>query len=121
MCRLGLLIAVALLVPPAATDAAGTATGLHGAVVSSGRPVCIEGRSCSQPAAGVVLVFRRDGETVARTTTHANGTYRLLLRRGLYRVFVQASRPIARITPSTVRVIPGRMRRIDFELDRGLQ
>jgi hypothetical protein len=120
MCRLGLLIAIALLVPAAATDAAGTATGLHG-TVSSGRPVCIEGRSCTQPAAGVVLVFRRDRETVVRATTQANGTYRLQLRRGLYRVFVEGGRPIARITPSTVRVVPGRVRRIDFALDRGLQ
>jgi hypothetical protein len=121
MCRLGLLIAFALLVPAAATDAAGTATGLHGTVVSSSRPVCIEGRSCTQPAAGIVLVFRRHLETVARATTQADGTYRLLLRRGLYRVFVEGSRPVARVTPSTVRVVHGRVRRIDFELDRGLQ
>ena len=120
MCgRLVLLVALGALAFASSAYAAGTATGLRGTVVAD-RPVCIEGRPCSRPATGVVLVFRRNGVT-ARATTGANGTYRVSLRRGLYAVSVAGGPPIARVTPSAVRVLPGRVARVDFELDRGLQ
>jgi hypothetical protein len=122
MCsRLVLLIAFGALAVASGADIAGAASGLHGTVLRQSRPVCIEGRPCSEPAAGIVLVFRRDGGERARTTTKADGTYRVLLRRGLYRVAVAGGRPIAQLTPSTVRVVLGRVVRVDFELDRGLQ
>jgi uncharacterized membrane-anchored protein len=63
---------------------------------------------------------RRDGQVVARTTSQAAGTYRVLLRRGLYTVSV-ANRPRARVTPTSIRVVPGVVRRVDFELDSSLQ
>ena len=119
--RLVLLITLgALALAAAATAAAGSATGLHGSV-SSSQPVCIEGRPCNMPVAGVVLLFRSDRRTIVSAMTRANGTYRLQLPRGRYSVFVEGRGPIARVTPSTVRVVAGRMRRIDFDLDRGLQ
>ena len=122
MCsRLVLLIAFGALALASGASTAGTATGLQGTVLTPNRPVCIEGRPCSEPATGIVLVFRRDGEAGARTTPRANGTYRVLLRRGLYRVSVAGGGAIARVTPSTVRVVSGRLARVDFELERGLQ
>jgi hypothetical protein len=117
--RLVLLMALAALALASSANTARTATGLHG-FVAAPRPVCIEGRPCSEPTRGIVLVFRRGGVTV-RTTTRANGAYRVFLRRGLYTVSAVGGPPIARVTPSTVRVLPGRVARVDFELDRGLQ
>ena len=117
--RLVLLIAVgALTVAPSALPA--TPTGLHGTVLSQTRPICYEGRSCRAPVPGVVLVFRRDGVIVARTTSQAGGTYRVVLRRGVY-IVSAANVPTARIAPSSVRVGRGLMKRVDFDLDRGLQ
>jgi hypothetical protein len=117
--RLVLLIAlVAIAIGPA--SASPSTTGLRGTVLSQSRPVCFEERSCLAPVRGVVLVFRRDGRTVARVASQADGTYRLRLDRGRYGVSV-ANRPTARVTPSTVRVVGGLVKRVDFELDSGLQ
>ena len=119
--RLVLLIA-AIALPGASSYAAPstTATGLRGTVLSQIPPVCMEEGSCLAPVRGVVLVFRRDGRTVARATSQTGGTYRVRLERGRYAVSV-ANGPTARITPSTVRVVAGLVRRVDFELDSGLQ
>lgn len=113
---------VALALVAGAESGAGTATGLHGLVTRSpARPVCIEGTPCGKPAAGVVLVFRRSGVTVARTRTTASGAYRVVLRRGTYAVSVSSGRAGTLLSPRRVRVIAGRMTRVDFELDTGLQ
>ena len=118
--RLVLLIAlVGLGVGPASASPSPT-TGLRGVVLAHNRPICFDDRSCLAPARGVVLVFRRDGRTVARATSQAGGTYRVRLVRGRYSVSV-ANRPTARITPESVRVVAGLVRRVDFELDSGLQ
>jgi hypothetical protein len=118
--RLGLLIVVAATT--VAPSFAGTTpeSGLRGLVLAQSRPVCLDDRSCLEPARGVVLVFRRNGIAVARTTTRATGTYRVVLPRGAFSVTV-ADRPRARLTPTTVHVVRGLVRRVDFELDRGFQ
>jgi hypothetical protein len=119
--RLVLFLAVGALALASGVERAGAATGVRGTVLTPSRPVCIEGRPCSEPAPGIVLVFRREGGVTARTTTRADGTYRVLLRRGLYRVSIAGGRPMTQLTPSIVRVVFGRVVRVDFELDRGLQ
>lgn len=67
-----------------------------------------------------MLVFHRDGRLIARSASEADGTYGVRLPRGQYRVSV-ANRPTARIAPAVVRVVAGVVRRVDFELDSGLQ
>ncbi len=49
-------------------------------------PVCIEGKPCDAPAAGVVLVFESDGSEVKRVTTGVAGRFALRLRPGAYLV-----------------------------------
>jgi hypothetical protein len=116
-----LALAAASLLASSATAAAPT-SGLRGAVVlSPSRPVCIEGEPCTAPASGVVLRFSRAGRVVARTTTQANGTYRVALPRGYYVVSLFPERSPRTIMPRVVRVVSGRMTRVDFEIDTGLQ
>lgn len=106
----------------AAAATATTTSGLRGLVtLSPSRPVCPEGQPCSKPAAGVVLVFRRDGRVAARVTTRADGAYRILLRPGLYTVTAPAHRTGSGVTPSQVRVPKGRIARVDLEIDTGIQ
>ena len=119
--RLVLLIAlIGLAVSAASAAQPPAATGLRGSVFSQIRPICFDDRSCLAPVGDVVLVFRRDGRVVARATSQAGGTYRVRLATGRYSVSV-ANRPTARITPESVRVVAGLVRRVDFELDSGLQ
>ena len=117
--RVLLVALVALAVAPSALEAAAP-TGLRGVVLAQRTPVCVEGRGCLEPAAGVTLVFRRDGRVVARATTRTGGAYRVLLPRGRYRVSV-GNRRVASIAPPSVRVVGGLLRRLDFELDSGIQ
>lgn len=117
-------IPVAVLAALVAIPAAGStalATGLRGTVtLSPVRPVCIEGQPCSKPAAGVVLRFSANGRLAGRVTTRADGSYRILLGRGLYAVsFTPRSAPRT-IAPTRVRVVAGRIVRVDFEIDTGL-
>lgn len=113
-------LATSIFLP--ATSAASSATGLRGTVVvSPSRPVCVEGRPCTAPAPGIVLRFARNGRVVARTTTRADGTYRVLLRPARYAVSFSPNPGRRAIAPSTVRVPVGRVVLVDFEIDSGLQ
>ena len=97
-------------------------SGLRGlATLSPTRPVCIEGQPCSKPAAGVVLSFRRSGIEVARARTQSNGWYRVLLRPGKHMVVAPGYRVGSGVTPRIVRVIEGRIRRVDLDIDTGMQ
>lgn len=122
MATLVVALVLALLAPIEAASESAAGSGLRGLVtLSPTRPVCIEERPCSKPAAGVVLVFRRDGGSVTRVTTRADGTYRVLLRPGRYTVVAPRYRVGSGITPQTVRVPRGRVAHLDFEIDTGIQ
>ncbi len=115
-----LSVAVLAFVPVAGT--ASTTSGLRGKVtLSPTRPVCIEGQPCSKPAPGVLIGFRRDGRTVARVTTRADATYRVILRPGTYTVVAPQYRRGSGVTPRTVRVPKGRIAHVDLEIDTGIQ
>lgn len=115
-----LVLAVLALIEAVSESA--TASGLRGLVtLSPTRPVCIEELPCSKPAAGVVLVFRRDGGSVTRVTTRPDGTYRVLLRPGRYTVVAPRYRFGSGIAPHEVRVPRGRVAHLDFEIDTGIQ
>jgi hypothetical protein len=98
------------------------ATGLRGTVMlSPTQPVCVEGEPCSKPAVGITLVFSRNGRVLGRTTTGAVGGYRIVLARGSYTVSFAPRRPTMTLMPISVRVVTGRVRRVDFEIDTGLR
>jgi len=85
------------------------------------KPVCGDNDPCEEPAAGVVLRFSRGGVVVARVTTGRAGGYRVKLRPGRYSVTTRKRRPGMDLTPSVIRVPKGRMARVDFHLDTGIQ
>jgi hypothetical protein len=98
-----------------------TASGLRGVVMRGPTtPVCHDD-SCEAPAKGLVLRFRRNGVVKAQVKTNQNGRYLVKLRRGTYAVTTPALRPGQRLTPQLVRVPRGRVGRVDFHLDTGIQ
>jgi hypothetical protein len=67
---------------------------------------------CTEPAAGIVLVFEQGG-TATRVRTDAHGRYAVRLRRGTYLV------RFPRIQPGTL-VVRGPLR-ADFVVDTGIR
>ncbi len=100
-----------------------TATaGLRGVVMRGPtKPVCAESEPCEEPAAGIVLQFSRGGRVVARVKTGAAGRYSLRLLPGTYAVTTPQHRVGSGVTPRSVRVPVGRIARVDFHVDTGIQ
>jgi len=99
----------------------GTTSGLRGVVMRGPTaPVCRDGDPCEEPAAGILLRFSRAGSVVARVRTGASGAYRLRLRPGRYAVTTPHHVGTG-LTPRLVRVPVGRIARVNFHLDTGLQ
>jgi hypothetical protein len=97
-------------------------SGLRGVVMRGPvKPVCDETDPCEEPAAGVVLRFSRSGVVVARVITGSRGGYRVKLRPGRSGVTTPKRRPGMGLTPAVVRVPKGRVARVNFHLDTGIQ
>lgn len=112
-------LAAVVAVPAGGTTSTGT---LRGTVVAGPtRPVCVEGVPCTAPAVGVVLQFVRAGRVLAQTKTAAGGWYRITLGRGRYAVRVERRPRLQSIAPATVAVVAGRVSRVDFAIDTGVQ
>ena len=107
--------AAACALPAGAT----TAPGLHG-IVTRGpiTPVCTPDAPCTAPAKGAVLSFRSEGGAVHKVTVGSDGSYRLALAPGRYTVTTASRRPIS---PSAVKVLAGRDRKVDFSIDTGIR
>jgi hypothetical protein len=118
-----MLAALAIASAPAGAASAGDpASGLRGVVMRGPTsPVCIEEEPCEEPAAGVVLRFSRAGTTVARVKTGPRGRYEVRLPRGTYTVTTPHRRVGVGLSPRVVRVPKGRVARVDFHLDTGIQ
>jgi hypothetical protein len=103
--------------PPSLTS------GLRGVVMRGPTtPVCRATEPCEEPAPGVVLRFKQGDRVVARVTTGSAGGYRVWLRPGRYAVTTPARRRVGTgLTPRFVRVPTGRVARVDFHVDTGLQ
>jgi hypothetical protein len=104
-----------------ATAAVGrTGSGLRGTVlIEPAFPVCHADQPCTKPAGDVLLVFMRRG-VAHRTHTAKDGTYRLRLAPGKYRV--AAPGPGRRVLdPTTVLVPRVGYRRVTFTLDIGIR
>jgi hypothetical protein len=119
----GVVLAAAVLAAAcAAAGGSGRSSGLHGAVMRGPTtPVCRDNESCEAPARGLVLRFFRDGVLKAEVKTSRTGAYSVTLRPGRYAVKSAVRRPGIGLTPRLVRVPKGRMARVDFHLDTGIQ
>jgi hypothetical protein len=122
------VVAVVLTALAFGSTLAGAATplrltsGLRGVVMRGPtKPVCNETEPCEEPAAGVVLRFKQGDRLVARVTTGSAGGYRVKLRPGRYAVTTPGRGPGMGLTPRLVRVPTGRVARVVFHLDTGIQ
>jgi hypothetical protein len=107
-----------------ATVAAGarSGSGLRGKVlIEPGFPVCRVGEPCSRPAADTLLYFSTRGRLVRRTRTKDDGTYRIKLAPGRYKVAAPGLGLSRNLDPVQVVVPRARFRRVDFTLDIGIQ
>jgi hypothetical protein len=113
---------VVLLAPVFAASASVPASGLRGlAVLYPARPICPDDDPCTRPAAHVVLAFWRNRMVVRRVRTGTDGTYRVRLPAGSYRVSAPAYRIGSGVTPKSVRVPAGRIARVKLTIDTGIQ
>jgi hypothetical protein len=113
-----LLIPVAVALVWCGASTAALRSGAFG-IVTRGPivPVCSVEQPCDAPATGAVLTFLEAGRQTANVTVGSGGVYRIHLAPGLYTVRSN----MRRLTPVTVRIIPGRMIRVDFSIDTGIR
>jgi hypothetical protein len=85
-------------------------------------PVCRPHSQCSSPASGP-LVFSRNRRVVAGVAVREDGSYFVSLAPGTYDVAIATMQPGVGQTldPATVRVIAGRRRKVDFQIDTGMR
>jgi hypothetical protein len=67
-----------------------------------------------------VLLFTRNATTV-RTRTDARGRYRVTLAPGWWAVRASAPRIGSGVSPRLVRVVAGRFRVVDLDIDTGIR
>jgi hypothetical protein len=109
---------VALLCSPVA--AASTTSGLRGLVLRGPvTPVCQVGVACDKPAPHVLLVFVRGGVVAGRTSSDANGRYRIALTAGTYLVRIPSAK--LGFAPRRVAVLPDRVTARNFKIDTGIR
>jgi hypothetical protein len=99
------------------------ASGAHGKVlIDPARPVCAIDQPCSAPDAHEQLVFWRGTARIAATTTASDGTFRVVLAPGVYRVTLPKRRPMrATVAPLEIRIPKGRDIRVVFRVDIGIR
>lgn len=113
-------MAIVVLALGAAPADAVTA-GLRGLVTRSPiTPVCRQGVPCSAPAKNTPLTFSRAGKVV-KTRTDGTGHYRVSLAPGSWNVKTISPHIGLGVKPRVVRVLAGRFRVVDLELDTGIR
>jgi hypothetical protein len=115
-------VAITVLALGAASADAVTTNGLRGIVTRSPtKPVCEMGVPCSAPAKNTPLSFLRQG-TIVKTRTDGSGRYRVSLAPGWWTVRTMfAPRIGTGIKPRAVRVLAGRFRVVNFDIDTGIR
>ena len=98
-------------------------TGVAGtALIDPARPVCTIDEPCTRPDGHELLAFWRSSQRVATVTTRADGTFRVTLRPGVYRVTLPRRSGFAsRLTPVQVRVPRSGFVRVTFHVDVGIR
>ena len=115
-------VTLALALFATAATAGRSGSGLRGEVlIEPGYPVCRVNEPCTRPAAHVVLVFSRHGRVAKRTETADDGSFRVTLRPGAYKVTAPGNSRLRELDPSRVVVPRRHYRRQIFKLDIGIQ
>jgi carboxypeptidase family protein len=105
-------LAAAALCPAATAAAPGSLVGR--VTIATAEPQCSP-KGCGEPRAPVTLRFRR-GATSRAVTTAADGSFRLRLAPGTYRVAVSRGLATTSIAPPSVRIAAGKTLRVTFVL-----
>jgi hypothetical protein len=85
-------------------------------------PVQREGESCEQPYAATLLLYRTGSRSRPRTLkSGADGTFRVALRAGRYRLVPKNGVPYPRAEPQIVIVRSGRFTRVVVAYDTGIR
>lgn len=107
----------ALVVTAGGAGASTVTSGLRGTVVAISGGACLQDNDCGRrTVADTMLVFSAAGRATTRTMTHDDGSYRVLLTPGTYRVKAMGFGLQARVAPSITSVQRGRMKTVDFVL-----
>jgi len=96
---------------------------LHGTITRGPTtPVCQAGKPCTEPMAGAVLVFKRNGIVAARARSDSHGRYSVRLRVGTYSVSLSVQPQIGSgLRPQKIRLLRAAPTRIDFFVDTGIR
>ena len=96
---------------------------LHGTITRGPTtPVCQVGKPCSEPYAGALLVFTRNGRVAARTRSDAHGRYSVKLRLGTYTVSMGVKPRLGSgVQPGKITLRRAAPTRIDFSVDTGIR
>ena len=96
---------------------------LHGTITRGPTtPVCQVGKPCSEPMAGAVLVFRRNGLVAARARSDATATTPCACVLGTYVVSTAVRPKIGTgVKPQTITLRRAVSTRIDFFVDTGIR
>lgn len=118
----GVMLVVVLGVVGTASAHTTATSGLRGHVTRSPiTPVCVQGVPCSAPAKNTRLVFFRSGRTRS-TRTDERGRYRIALAPGWWNVRTGVAPRIGSgMSPTRVRILAGRFRVVDFDIDTGIR
>jgi len=108
-------VAVAVCITPAL--GASTSSGLTGTVQRS----CASGTLCAAGSSRAMLIFTRHGEST-RVRSGTDGSYRVLLSPGVYRVspFPRIGIVAPRVRPNLVHVRANHVDELDFTVTLGL-
>jgi hypothetical protein len=107
VCLLG-----ALAVTAGAAGASTVPCGLRGTVYRLPGGACLD--DCmKKPLPNATLVFSAPGHAIAKTVTHADGTYRVRLGPGTYSVRMGGDTPLA-LYPRRAAVVRGAFRQVVF-------
>ena len=119
----GLALLAALVLGCGSAGSATTTSGLKGRVMRGPiQPVCRVNEPCDEPARNTKLLFYRSGRLVARTTTNQQGWYRITLTSATYAVRTNRPSKLEKVPdPARVRVLTGRVKRVDFQIDTGIR
>jgi hypothetical protein len=92
------------------------------AVIDPAFPVCAVTRPCVAPDPYDTIVFWRAGSRAARTTTTANGAFRVALAPGRYTVTLpRRTGAGVTVVPTQLRVARGKMLHIVIHVDVGIR
>jgi hypothetical protein len=96
---------------------------LHGTITRGPTtPVCQVGKPCSEPMAGALLVFTRNGSVAARARSDAHGHYSVRPRVGTYTVSMAVRPKLGYgVKPQTITLRRAVPTRIDFYVDTGIR